>query len=135
MKTATAINLDQTGNVVPPTAGAGRHQRGLPRVGKPAASNDNRASDVRLDQYYTRPDIARHFYAIFRQHFDPMSYQMVEPSAGTGAFFRLMPIGSLAYDVEPRFPGIRTADFLEVSLDSDREVAIIVTVRSCPPCG
>jgi hypothetical protein len=55
-----------------------------------SAFNDNRASDVRLDQYYTRQDVAAHFYEIFRKHFDPTLYQMIEPSAGTGSFYKLL---------------------------------------------
>ena len=52
-----------------------------------AAFNDNRASDILLDQYYTHEEVAAHFYSIFKEHFDPALYQMVEPSAGTGSFF------------------------------------------------
>ncbi|WP_254621089.1 SAM-dependent methyltransferase [Sphingomonas sp. CL5.1] len=96
-----------------------------------AALNDNRASDVQLDQYYTRQDVAAHFYGIFREHFDPAIYLMVEPSAGTGSFFRLLPAGSVAYDVEPKYPGIRTADFLTINIGSDRPAAIIGN----PPFG
>ncbi|MBM3928107.1 MAG: SAM-dependent methyltransferase [Sphingomonadales bacterium] len=96
-----------------------------------AAINDNRASDERLDQYYTHPDVAEHFYAIFREHFDPAAYLMVEPSAGTGSFLKVMPDGSIGYDVEPKYPGIQTADFLTVRIDNDRAIAILGN----PPFG
>jgi hypothetical protein len=102
-----------------------------PSVLHRTASNDNRASDIRLDQYYTRRDVAAHLYGVFRQHFDPADYLMVEPSAGTGSFLRLLPAGSLGYDVEPKYPGIVTADFLTVAVDSPREIAIIGN----PPFG
>lgn len=104
-----------------PGSAAGRH----------AASNDNRPSDVRLDQYYTQPDVASRFYTIFQKHFDPRQYRMVEPSAGTGSFFGLLPPGSLAYDIEPKYPGIQTADFLEIEIQSDLEIAVIGN----PPFG
>ncbi|MBV9841407.1 MAG: SAM-dependent methyltransferase [Sphingomonadaceae bacterium] len=96
-----------------------------------AAGDDNRASDIRLDQYYTRTDVAANLYAIFREHFEPTHYQMVEPSAGTGSFLRLMPSGSLGFDIEPKFPGIETADFLKVEIRSRRQVAVVGN----PPFG
>ncbi len=94
-------------------------------------SSSNRAADIRLDQYYTRQDVAVHFHTIFCEHFDPTTLQMVEPSAGAGAFFKLLPRGSLAYDVEPKFIGIQTADFLTVHIESGRSIAAIGN----PPFG
>ncbi|MEL0154794.1 MULTISPECIES: SAM-dependent methyltransferase [unclassified Sphingopyxis] len=87
--------------------------------------------DVLLDQYYTCQQVARKLYGVFQEYFDPNQYQLVEPSAGTGSFFRLMPHGSLAFDVDPKYPGIRTADFLCVEIRSEREVAVIGN----PPFG
>ena len=71
---------------------------------------------------YTREDVAQKLYGTFQEYFDPIRYQLVEPSADTGSFFRLMPHGSLAFDVDPKYPGIRTADFLAVEIQSEREV-------------
>ena len=96
-----------------------------------AKSDDKCASDIRLDQYYTHENVAAHCYQTFCNHFDPTIFRMVEPSAGTGSFFKLLPAGSVAYDVDPKYPGIRTADFLEVSLKSNRPIAIIGN----PPFG
>lgn len=70
-----------------------------------AAVNDNRAADILLDQYYTRQEVADHFYDVFQQHFDPLAYVIVEPSAGTGSFYKLLPRGRLGYDVELKYPG------------------------------
>lgn len=95
------------------------------------ASNDNRASDVRLGQYYTLDAVAEKFWATFQEHFNPAQYLMVEPSAGTGSFLKLSPVGSLAYDVDPKYPGIQTADFLTVTLPRGRPIAIIGN----PPFG
>jgi len=99
--------------------------------GQRKSKTDYRPSDVRLDQYYTRPGVAKHFYRIFRAHFDPALYLMIEPSAGTGSFYRLLPLGSLAYDVDPKYPGIIKADFLTVHIKSSRPRAIIGN----PPFG
>lgn len=90
-----------------------------------------KAADKRLDQYYTRPNIAAHCYAIFLKHFDPANFLLVEPSAGAGSFSSLFPQGSLAFDVDPKFPGIEKADFLTVTVKSDRPVAMIGN----PPFG
>ena len=65
-----------------------------------------KTNDVLLDQYYTRQHVAQKLYRSFRKFCDPDRYQLVEPSAGTGSFFRLMPQGSLAFDVDPKYPGI-----------------------------
>ncbi|WP_240047623.1 SAM-dependent methyltransferase [Sphingomonas panacisoli] len=99
--------------------------------GQRKSKTDYRPSDVRLDQYYTRPGVAKHFYRIFKQHFDPARYLMIEPSAGMGSFYKLLPPGSLAYDVEPKYPGIIKADFLTVHVKSSRQRAIIGN----PPFG
>lgn len=99
--------------------------------GQRKSKTNYRPSDVRLDQYYTRPGVAKHFYRIFRAHFDPARYLMIEPSAGTGSFYRLLPPGSLAYDIEPKYPGIIKADFLTAHIKSSRPRAIIGN----PPFG
>ncbi|MDX5985057.1 SAM-dependent methyltransferase [Sphingomonas echinoides] len=99
--------------------------------GQRKSKTDYRARDVLLDQYYTRPGVAKHFYGTFRQHFDPARYLMIEPSAGTGSFYKLLPPGSLAYDIDPKYPGIIKADFLTVHIKSSRPRAIIGN----PPFG
>ena len=90
-----------------------------------------KTNDVLLDQYYTRQHVAQNLYGVFQKFRNPGRYQLVEPSAGTGSFFRLMPQGSLAFDVDPKYPGIRTADFLSVEIRSEREVAVVGN----PPFG
>jgi len=56
---------------------------------------------------------------------------LVEPSAGGGAFSRQMPVNTVAFDREPRGPGIRNADFLDLEL---RSGCPIITVGN-PPFG
>lgn len=96
-----------------------------------AASNDNRPSALLLDQYYTRQQVAIALYESFKKHVDPSQFLMIEPSAGTGAFFELLPHGSLGYDIDPKYPGIQTADFLEVTIPIGRPIAFIGN----PPFG
>ena len=94
-------------------------------------SSDKFALDIQRDQYYTHEDIAAYCYKICSNYFDPTAFLMVEPSAGTGSFFKLLPPGSLAYDVEPKYHGIQIADFLEVILENNRPIAVIGN----PPFG
>lgn len=94
-------------------------------------SDHGRLPDSELDQYYTASHVARDLYEVFREHSDPRHYRMVEPSAGTAAFFSLLPPGSLGYDLDPRCSGVQRADFLAVDLPRDRPVAIIGN----PPFG
>ena len=108
-----------------------RRPKSYPLNAHLAGSNDDRASKSKLDQYYTRPEVAVHLYGIFREVFEPADYQMVEPSAGQGAFFKLLPPGALGFDIEPQYPGIATADFLTVELPTTRPVIIIGN----PPFG
>lgn len=92
------------------------------------------STGIRLDQYFTRHDVAAYLYEVLKRYFDPNNYQMIEPSAGEGAFFSLLTAGSIGYDLEPRYPGIRKADFLSVDLSvdvGDREAGIFGN----PPFG
>ncbi|TVV76271.1 SAM-dependent methyltransferase [Sphingomonas solaris] len=85
-----------------------------------------------LDQYYTKDEVAAYFYRKFQQHFNDGLYLMVEPSAGTGSFLKLLPHGSIGYDLDPKYAGIIPADFLKVEIESGgRPVAIIGN----PPFG
>lgn len=98
---------------------------------KRASSIEARASERKLDQYYTQRDIAKWLYDVFQEHFDPSRYHMFEPSAGTGSFYDLLPPGSLGCDVDPKHPSIQTADFLTMQIRSDKDIAIIGN----PPFG
>lgn len=88
-------------------------------------------SDVLLDQYYTRQGVAAYFYTVFQRYFDPKAFLLVEPTAGTGSFFKIMPAGSRGYDVDPKYPGIIKADFLTISLPTGRRIAVV----GHPPFG
>lgn len=85
----------------------------------------------KLDQFYTHDDVAKEMYDWFCTHFDPNELVFVEPSAGRGAFSRLFPRDSLAYDVDPQGPGIIKADFLSTPLPKAGRVAVVGN----PPFG
>jgi hypothetical protein len=85
----------------------------------------------KLDQFYTHEAVAEELYDWFCTHFDPNELVFVEPSAGRGAFSRLFPPGSLAYDIDPQGPGIIKADFLSTPLPQVGKVAVVGN----PPFG
>lgn len=87
-----------------------------------------------LDQFYTKPEAAKRCWELLQawlkehpQDFD----RFLEPSAGAGAFFRLMPKGSrLGMDLDPKIQGVEKEDFLSAELPE----ASYLTVGN-PPFG
>ena len=66
------------------------------------------------DQFYTRPDVADLCLHRLRPH-APAGAPWIEPSAGEGVFLTRVP-GAIGYDIDPRHPDIRQADFLKTDL-------------------
>ncbi|WP_199797280.1 SAM-dependent methyltransferase [Erythrobacter sp. QSSC1-22B] len=66
-----------------------------------------------------------------RKYLGSRHAQFVEPSAGSGSFFRLLPPGSIGYDIDPKSPDIIKADFLKTTLPCVGEIVIIGN----PPFG
>ena len=109
--------------ILPP---ATRHQisasRRLP-TGLP--TRDKYAAAARLSQYYTRAAVAKRLYAVFCSLVDPSRFLLIEPSAGTGSFYVLLPPGSRAFDIDPKLVGIEKKDFLKVEIGGSRPIAFI----------
>ena len=84
-----------------------------------------------LDQFYTRPDVATRLYTVFALHCPVAECLLVEPSAGYGAFYRVMPLGSIAVDIAPRCQGVIRYNFLRFEVQSYRPIAILGN----PPFG
>lgn len=87
---------------------------------------------MNLDQYYTNPAIAKQCIDEIAQSYNMENHQCVEPSAGSGAFYNIMPSGSLAYDLEPKAYGIIESDFFNVKLV--KSTIPIMTIGN-PPFG
>ncbi|MEO9130413.1 MAG: hypothetical protein ABI240_04310 [Sphingomonas sp.] len=100
-----------------------RHSPAIPAAKGPVA--------LRLDQFYTLDHVAAWCLQLFARHFDPAMFLMVEPSAGGGAFLKVMPDGTLAFDLEPMHPGILKAEYLTFEIKSDRPIATVGN----PPFG
>lgn len=101
------------------------------RVKRDAAKCERCVRARKLDQFYTDDDVAKEMYDWFCTQFDPNELVFVEPSAGRGAFSRLFPADSLAYDIDPQGPGIIKADFLSTPLPKAGRVAVVGN----PPFG
>ncbi len=81
----------------------------------------------KLDQYYTNPDYALEcFKSVEKLGF---TGEYVEPCAGTGSFFNLMPSGSVGMDLDPKID-VPKQDFL--TYKGEHKGAIVV---SNPPFG
>ena len=86
-----------------------------------------------LDQYYTDTGVASFCLNMVSNHYNISEYQCLEPSAGTGSFFNLLPTGSLGFDLDPRAAGIILSDFFDVVLPI-KEYNPILTIGN-PPFG
>lgn len=69
------------------------------------------------DGFFTRAEVAQYCYAVFCRVCAEAGIELdarvlVEPAAGGGAFFELLPPGSIGLDVNPRAAGVERADFL-----------------------
>lgn len=81
-----------------------------------------RASDGADDKFYTRPQVAR-FVVDLIPELD--SYvDIVEPSAGSGAFLRALPARACGYDISPEAEGIVSADWLRTVLTPERGLLV-----------
>lgn len=67
-----------------------------------------------LDQFYTNESIARECIESLEQMLGDLSSwsSIVEPSAGSGSFLKLLPDHAIGLDLDPRDPKISQADYL-----------------------
>ncbi len=90
-----------------------------------------------LDQYFTKEDIA---ISLFRKSFDVISqfednievFYWIEPSAGNGVFFNLLPKDKrIGIDIKPLNDEIIQSDYLSYKLPEDKKSIVIGN----PPFG
>ena len=73
-----------------------------------------------LDQFYTKSEVARACWQHFTDTLSTLNRNLsdlffVEPSAGTGAFYKLLPSERrLGIDLVPRCDGVKSQDFFKV---------------------
>lgn len=96
-------------------------------------------SDARkLDQFYTVPKVAKECFEYLKSKLpEDVPWRFLEPSAGTGAFYQLLPARRrLGVDLDPKFKGVKKRDFLkEFSVKSGRASPHKWVVVGNPPFG
>lgn len=70
------------------------------------------------DQYYTKPNIALECIKTFKSVLSDLKindkdYIFIEPSAGNGSFFKLLPNNKIGIDIDPQMKELIKADYLE----------------------
>jgi hypothetical protein len=86
-----------------------------------------------LDQFYTDPKYAQIFYSKILEHINMNDFDVIlEPSAGTGNFFNLLPKNKrIGIDIEPKSEEIIQQNFLDYFPNCNEKVATIGN----PPFG
>ena len=82
-----------------------------------------------LDQYYTNPIIAEYYYDIFKKYLNGNEI-LIEPSAGSGSFSKLLPDNAIKLDIDPKSADIQKMDYFEFKPD-DKDYGVIGN----PPFG
>ncbi len=82
-----------------------------------------------LDQIYTKPHIAQYclksFLKILKQKkINLNQYLFVEPSAGKGSFFNILPYKKIGLDIDPKAKGIIKKDFLTWQPENKKYICI-----------
>jgi hypothetical protein len=93
----------------------------------------NQELSTKLDQYYTNPIYADYFFNKIKKIIDISMYDvLLEPSAGTGSFYKLLDESKrIGLDLDPKLEGIVKTDFFQWSPPIGEK---IITVGN-PPFG
>ena len=86
-----------------------------------------------LDQFYTNHNIAVKCLKTLNTHINYSDFDYIlEPSAGTGSFYKLLPIDKrIGLDLEPKYEGIRQLNFFDFKPEKDKKYLVIGN----PPFG
>lgn len=87
-----------------------------------------------LDQFYTKESIARECISELEREVGQLDSwdSVIEPSAGSGNFLRLLPPHTIGLDLDPRSPGIQHADYLTWAPPAGLGLCLVV---GNPPFG
>lgn len=89
-------------------------------------TNTQKAQD--LDQFFTKKSLAEYFFTILEDYLVKEEIEAqwwLEPSAGSGAFYHLMPENlRTGVDISPQIEGIVHADFLEYPLPDKKYITL-----------
>ena len=101
-----------------------------------AAPSGNETRDK--DQFYTKPKVAKYCYRKFQSiagklNIDLSGYQMIEPAAGCGHFYTLLPPRRrIGIDLAPRGENLIQADYLRWTPENRSDNFIVI---GNPPFG
>ena len=99
----------------------------------PTAAHPAVTAARELDKFYTKDVVARQCIRFFESStgidFATSESDIIEPSAGAGAFLDHLPTTALAYDLAPEDPRVQCQDFLDLNRDTP---AIVI---GNPPFG
>lgn len=87
-----------------------------------------------LDQFYTKKEIAALCYNVVLDFIEKNNIQFdfwLEPSAGTGSFFDLLPSNKIGLDIDPKHEKVKKTDFLNYSFKKNLKY---ITIGN-PPFG
>lgn len=86
-----------------------------------------------LDQFYTKPELAKQCIEDFAKIFDLSLFDLIiEPSAGSGSFYSYLPQSSrVGLDIDPKHPEVILQNFLEFNPGGYKR---ILTIGN-PPFG
>ena len=72
----------------------------------------------KLDQFYTKPDIAKLCFSYVEKFYTIKNFDVIlEPSAGTGSFYNLLPEDTrLGLDIDPKSDGIKCMNFFDYKI-------------------
>lgn len=92
--------------------------------------NYDEFSYIEKDQFFTPKEISLHCFNVLNEKLKELSineneYSFLEPSAGDGAFYKILPEGRrIGLDIEPKFDGIIKQDFLSWSPKNEKIVCV-----------
>jgi len=66
-----------------------------------------------FDKFYTKPEIAKYCLSVFFKTVKKHNFVFIEPSAGNGSFFNILPDKKIGIDIEPECDNIIKADYLQ----------------------
>jgi hypothetical protein len=78
----------------------------------------NMHSILLMDQFYTKMEIAEKCWKTLQNKVNIKDFNwFIEPSAGTGNFYKLLPIGKRrGIDIDPKYPGVIQMDYLTLDV-------------------
>lgn len=89
----------------------------------------------KLDQFYTKPEIAKKYYELLMKKYELNNYLLIEPSAGNGSFSDLFHLKSISLDLSPKKEYIKKQDFFKFKISKKQRKENKIFTIGNPPFG